>query len=149
MFIHSTGLMGGQLGNYHTYCDEQILLVWKIAGLNAEGPVIFCKPQQKRNVLRCPAVSAKVKYPGSNETFQYQKPMALYAELIERYAPEKPCTVAELTGKCSVHTLSWLVELVVCSLSSYQSFCCLFRWFWYPDVHAVVAGRKWASWEWG
>lgn len=99
----SIGLVGGKEGQMHSYCDEIILLVWKTDSpyLGKEGPAKLCsKGEQKRNVLVCPPVGKKIKYtvePHRGVVFQYQKPVALYAELLARYTPH-PCTVAEITG---------------------------------------------------
>ncbi len=85
----------------HSYCDEIILAVWKTTStvLGKEGPAKLCKKgEQKRNVLVCPPVGKKVRYDDESKgIFVYQKPVALYAELLVRYTPH-PCTVAEITG---------------------------------------------------
>lgn len=96
------GLMGGQLGNKQVYCDEVILLIWKVEGLGEEGPFKYCDGTQRRNVLKCPPVVNKIHYPPPGGAFLYQKPMALYAELLLRYLPREACTVAELTGTSSL-----------------------------------------------
>jgi len=93
--------MGGQQGNRHTYCDEVIILIWNAKGpLGEEGPAQRCSGPQRRNVIFCPPVVNKIAYQGvqPESKFLYQKPMALYAELLQRYLPDEPCTVAELTG---------------------------------------------------
>lgn len=100
--------MGGELGERHTYCDEVIFLIWKLESprLGVNGPATLATSEQRRSVLACPPVLKKIKYPNNpEEKFHYQKPMALYAELLSRYLPSnEPCTVAELTGKKNNHT---------------------------------------------